>query len=284
MTVTKGAKGAAPTRPDVPAGEILLGYASVAYQVGGTSDVEQSDLDEAAVVRGDYLVEVVSGLTVRIGAGVGLVSDQETWKNVATTVALTHDETNSLWLQPDGTVAVSIDGLPPTVGAVLIAEAVTDATDVTTLTDRRPILDRAILDHSETLSFTGVLTAVTPSQDFGEWIALPFEAELAEVVLEQSDVDGGWTGVGTTVDVFSLAPGAPLSGGGTTVFTNSGTDDERPSIAYDATSVRASTVLHEVRRFPAGTRFTASLVAVPTGPGGEAEQDVRVILRFRRYR
>ena len=66
-------------------------------------------------------------------------------------------------------------------------------------------------------------------------------------------------------DVSSAAAGTSTAGSYTTIYTSQATDDRRPALAYDATTLSVSEAYHEVRRFRAGTRFLLDCDTVPAG-------------------
>jgi hypothetical protein len=129
------------------------------------------------------------------------------------------------------------------------------------------------------LTFGGLLEGA----DFD---VIHYDAEIEEVALDLSDTDASWTAGAVKIDVRILAPGTPIGdgSGGASIFTSSGTDDRRPSIAFDATDLRATTQDHEVRRIVKGSRILLTVISTIEAPAPEPEQTIIVTLNLRRYR
>lgn len=280
VTATKGAKSATPAAPALPANDVLLFDVTIDYQVGGTSVIDSGDVSYAGVIRGGYEVTDAGGLAVAIGAGGAITStDQVTFRGSSSTLAVDASDTSYIWVLPDGTFSASLTDVAPEIGSEKLAEVVTGAGSVTSIADVRSWLDL----HVDVFAVELRKAAVAATGTALDWAVLPIEAELHQVRLEAGAITGGASGA-YTFDVSSAAAGTPSAGAFTTIYTSQGTDDRRPSIAFDATSLTDSEIYHEVRRFAAGTRFRLDCDVIPAGGAAPTATDVRVTLLFRRYR
>lgn len=267
---TKGNRAGSPTAPAVPAGSILLGRVTVAYQGGGTSIINSGNVDTSAVVYGDYLVTDAGGLNVHVGIGQAITgSDTYTFATATSTLALTNNTTNYVWLRPDGTFSATTTSALPTQNALLLATVTTAAGAVSGITDSRKFIELPLSELTPKLIYWGhveVGTALT-------WFVLDFDA-----ILDSVDVDHGSIGSGssTKIDIKTAALGGLLTG--TTIYTSSGTSDLRP-VTGAGTLRTGPWTDHEVTTFVKGTRFILDVVQqcsiVP-------HSDIIVSLHFRR--
>lgn len=279
VTVTKGTRGASPSAPAIPADEVYLGQVEVLYQAGGTSAIVQGDVDNAPV-RGDFFLEADTGLAVRIGAGVGVSStDLKQSHENYTVLAVAASSTNRIWRLPDGSFSASTSDTPPVAGADLLGNAVTDGSGITSVEDRRIYADAPMTQRILLLRKDGEVTATGVDL---EWDSLQGDLELHRVALE-AEAMGNGTGGSLKIDITSRPSGTPLTTAGTSIYTSSGSDDQRPTLAYNATNLRAEVENHDVRRFTTGTRFALDVVGLPTG-ATVYPSDIRAYLIFRRYR
>lgn len=289
IVATRGLKAEEVTPPAVPSGNVLVGYLNVESADGIAVTVSQASIDQSGATYSEFLVTDGGGLSVSVAAGEGISEAgfrQPT--SHATPVSVAASETSRIWRLANGAKSATLTDAPPAVGADLLALATTDTDSVTAIVDARRLVHRALgMSHIE-LVFRGVMTAVTPGDTLAMAIARD-DWEIESVELDLSDVDAGWTGGALKANVLILAPGAPApwpvgTAGGVTLFTSFATDDARPSIAFDATVLRAVSEDHEVRRIVRGTRLLLALAATVAGPGAEPQQEIRVALRVRRYR
>jgi len=277
-TATKGVKGTSPTAPATPAAEIYVGEVTVDHQVGGTSIIDQADVDQGALIRGDYYLEAGSGLVLNIHSGRGISSTSQYQRHgIISTLSLTASDTSYIWLRPDGNFEDNVTGIAPDEGAHLFAEVDCDGSAITAIRDRRSYLTRPwdllVLD----LRLGTVSGTSSAPLDFG---IAPDDAEIDELRFEGTAVSGG--GADTYICEVATAPeGEPAAGTWTTIFTSSGTQDLRPTIAYNATVLAASAKFHEVRRVTKGQRIGAW---VPAIPAGGTLTGARCFVLLRRYR
>jgi len=281
VTATKGTKAVSPTAPAVPTDEIFVAYVTVDYQGGGTSVIDQADVDDASAVHCDYDVLAGAGLTVEIhsGSGVSTTSHYQ-FHGVVNVLSLAASDTSYIWRRPDGTFEDELLGVAPEDGSELLAEVDTDGSGVTAIRDRRVYLTAPLTDYMIALRKSGAINATAT---YCDWSALPFDAELVDVTLEVGDKGTSASG-SFQVDVNTIPAGtSSTSGTRTTIYTSQGTENHLPTVAYNAAVARDVSYFHEVRRFSAGTRFSFDVDAVP-GTISVNPTDLYVYLRFRRYR
>ena len=279
VTATKGNKAVSPTAPSVPANEIYLATVTVSYQVGGTSVINNSDISTASLYRGEYLVEAGTGLNVTVGAGQALTSaSTHTFRGAASTVALSDNATNYIWLRIDGGFLKNTTGTAPEFGSVPLATVVTAAGAISSVTDTRTwarpygVLTLGEAGSINTASGVTVL----------DWAEIPYDCDCDEIVFSlATQASGGVPAGQTQVELMTFAEGAAVTGAGTTIYTNKGTSDQRPVIAYDATSLIARTYNHEVRRFTARQRVALYVTECTTGEA-TPPTDVVVTMHLRR--
>ena len=274
-TATKGNKGAAPTSPALPAGHILLGRVTVPYDASGSSVLSNSNISTTGVTFGEYLVTAGSGLNVVIGSGSAISSeDTSPFRTTSSTLAVTDNANNYIWLHSDGTFSATTTSAVPAVGAQLLAIASAAAGAVATPTDARAFVDTSITEEVITLRYMGSAAVVTDA----DWGVLSINGILDSYALNVGAI--GSIG-GTKVDILYRAASTLLSTAGTTIFTSSGTSDLRPrqSAAGGVTTGQVTGADHEVLSFDIGTRFSFSIVEIPSIA---TSTDVIVTLRFRK--
>src|SRR4029077_21023551 len=120
-------------------------------------------------------------------------------------------------------------------------------------------IEPAISELPLTLRHAGAFNTTLDDFDLEE---APFDFMIARVRLAIGRKGTSASG-SFRVDIFLRDEGADLGGAGTSIYTSSGTDDQRPSIAHDHTEIHAESIDHEVIRGTRGQRIPASLVAVP---------------------
>lgn len=289
LVATRGPKAELVTPPAVPAGNAFSASLTVASADGVTVTVAQASVTEATRY-GAFAVRAGIGLAVIISRGDGVTaSDLRQYLSHEDTAPVVASSTNRVWRLGNGSAAVTQTDVEPEFGADLVALAITDAGAVTSVIDMRRFVHRGIVTYPIELVWRGVLTDLS-EPDHGLALAHAYDdLEIEAVELNVTGLDAGLTADSLLIDLLTVAPGVavpfPAGGaGGTSIFTSSATDDARPSIAFDATNLRAITEDHEVRRFPRGTRFLLSAITTVTGPGAEPEQEIRVTLHARRYR
>lgn len=280
---TKGNRAASPTSPAVPAGNILLGRVTVAYDASGFSVLTNSNISTTGVTFGEYLVTAGSGLNVVIGSGSAISSeDTSPFRTTSSTLAVTDAATNYIWLHSDGTFSATTTSTSPATGAQLLATAVASAGAVTSVLDKRTFVDAAIVEEILTLRYMGPAALVTDA----DWDVLTIDG-----ILDSYSVDigvRGTTGTAVKVDILYRTPSvrgasSEMDVAGTTIFTSFATSDLRPSITGAITGTDEACRLtgsdHEVISFDSGSRLSFSIIAIPTIT---ETVDVIVKLRFRK--
>lgn len=291
--VTKGPKAENVLYPTMPAGNVFLANLIVASADGVAVTVAPASVLTADRKYAAMHALAGTGLTALIARGDAIAAtDIAPRLTHEIPVALTASETNRIWQLADGNLQKTLTDAEPYIGAQLLWHVITDATSVTSIVDKRAMVHRAQTIERLELVYRAVMTAATEPDQAVAWCVGPgYDFELELVTVERSGNDAGWTGSADKFDVRYFAAGAavpfPAGGagaGGATIFTGFATDDQRPSIAYNAAALRVATAFHQVRRFPAYTRLVLDHLEHVDGPGGEPEQEVRVTLHVRRYR
>jgi hypothetical protein len=242
-------------RVAAPTGELLLYY--VEREEDAT--IEQADIYDGRVFGGFAATTSAASLTPTISGGLALVGNQYVRHTGTNTVTLTASETNSVWVRPDGTFSVTIDGSRPVERALLLWTLVTDGSGVTTETDCRTWIGRGL--HTLWLGTAGTLAA----SDYSDLPTL-YPGRRAGFLRPVGGVQIGLDGTGTTsgstkVDVEYSAAG----GAWTSIWPSSGTVDLRPTVAYNATDPTSRSAPIETYSVAAGSRFRSKVIAIPGG-------------------
>lgn len=248
VTVTKGAKAASPTKPTLPAGELLT-YVKVRYQAGGTSEILATDL-EGTLLYDRYLCEAGSGLQVKIHPGRSLGGSTYRYSESIQLVTVAASDTSYLWQLASGLWESTLDETAPESTATgPWWEVTTDGAGVTAIVDRRTYAGRSVV-----LRLAGAIPG-SPGL-FDDLLVEHEELWIEEVTGRVSDNGGGASG-STKLD---------LEVNGTSLYPSSGTDDQRPVIAYNASDlVHRGGVPDGVRRLRRGDLLKAVTVSHPTG-------------------
>ncbi|HNU83847.1 MAG TPA: hypothetical protein PKO05_10485 [Thermoanaerobaculia bacterium] len=260
VTVTKGTKAASPAKPVLPAGEPLLAYVLVAYNAVA-SEIDAADIDTDARVHDRYLCTAIAGLEISLSAGQALGGGTWRYHYGPTTLTLDASDTSYIWQLASGLFEVTLTAAPPESTALLFWEVTTDATDVTAIVDRRRYAGRTVCLR---------LAGATPGSP-GAVDELQVEHDLLyvdEVVFRVSDNGGG--SAGQTAGEWFVD--------GTTAYTSKATDDQRPAIAYDATTLVHRTGVAEVRELRKGQLVRFDTVENPTG-GDPARVELTLVCR-----
>ena len=285
VRTTKGARATSPVAPAVPSGEVFLGKVTIAYQAGGVSIITTGNLDMSGVLYGEFFAWIKSGLILNIGGGTAIAqTDVQPFSGSVQSVALTDNATNTVFLRGDGSFYVLVGtwtGLPPFPDAMPLAQAITAGAAITSLTDIRPLIGRALTEIQFELALYG--PPVVGQQSSARIIP-------DDVYLEFVDFHIGRLGVGATsgnfqIDVVAWPRGNDVSGASASVFFTSPVD-QRPIIPYNAA---AGALFSELNRTSSvllqkGSRVALQIIAIPAGTFTTDPQDVTVILRCRKAR
>jgi len=259
ITVTKSDKGVSPTKPPVPGDEINGGCVTILYQAGGTPVITTGNLDMSDVLYGEFLVTNGGGLNARVGCG-SAVSTSDTGPTAGSSelVALTDNATNTVWLKPDNSKIATATDVSPAIGAQRLAYVTTSGGAVTVIAEARTFVGHSLYDYVMIFRKAGAFNAT--ATDIG-WEPAPFRAAIVKVKLEIGRIGTAASG-SYKANVTTRPAGTGLGTPGTTIFTSSGADDQRPTIAYNATSLRAESVAHEVTVVDEDDRIAGDIAAV----------------------
>lgn len=248
--LTKGLKGAAPVRPSVPAGDVRLAWVEVAYNASA-SVVEAADITaDAAVDR--CPVRAGAGLAVEVGPGRVLWGATFRVRAAWAEVAVPASATRYLFQDGQGEFLVSASAEPSAAGEFgPLAKVVTDGTGVTSLVDLRTYAGRPAVLSLARVAWSPAVGAVSTRRVAAARVWLEVAA------LRLSAAPG--TGSPYRFDVLV---------NGTTIYTGSGTDDQRPTVAAGATGAALvhDSGVPEVLELRRGDVVTLQCVAVPTSP------------------
>ena len=257
-------------KPDPPADCVAtLAYVKRAFD----GIIEDADI-ENVWSEGAYTF-LHDGLTGYVGPGKSRVDNSITSHDYYQTVTLTDDATNYLWRQKDGSLAITTDGSKPSGHPrARLDYVLTVAGGVVTATqDRRRFIGGAPL----ALHFRWDSTLAGGQQEFAV-LYVPQGARLRPLrgVAVALDDQGSGTSSGATTFDFNYSY---QGGSWTTLYTSQGSEDRRPSIAYDATDCTDSDSQPEVVTFKGGIyRFRADVDAIPSG--GTAPSGASAVLMF----
>lgn len=253
-TVTKGLRGTSPmpisTRPALPDGERLVAWVEVPYGLVITN----SEIDQDDRKYGCYGY-TYSGLVLKIHRGKSLI-DNRLVRNegLSAELAMGTSATTYVWHNADGTFTAETTGSGQD-RAELYYVVTTDGSGITAVVDRRPWIGGPVvvlqLSKAGTLAANDEVFGMLPS---GQRALI---RPVGGITVGLAD-DGGTSGA-TLVDVFSKAQGGAF----TTLFTSSGTDDQRPSIAYDATDPIDTSCAPEVLVLEPWSQLKAKVISVP---------------------
>lgn len=290
IAVTKGLKNEAVLWPVKPAANVYVESFIVSSVDGVAVTVAPASL-QGGRKYAEFYARAGVGLVALVAMGEGIASDIRQHQSHEVPVGLTATATNRIWRLPDGTLSATLTDVEPIPGADLMWLFTTDAVGVTGIVDARRLVHRALTTAHVKLVYRAALSQVAAPALAVALGDFDFDCELEAVEYKLSAKDGTWTAGALKIDLRTFAPGAavpfPAGGagvGGVSIYTSSGTDDRRPSIAFDAASLRVYSIDHEVRRFLAGTSVVLDLVTTVAAPGAEPGQELRVTLHVRRYR
>jgi len=263
VTTTKSVKGAAPLaeslKPAVPAGEAFLAYVHRDFDAA----IATGDIRQEAFLRGLYDF-TSSGLTGYLGTGSGLVDNLRIRHDFQSPVTLTASSSgaacNRIWAVPsegNGGFEVTQSTTKPQPLAELLYDVDTDGSGVTAVRDRRRFLPEPT-DIPLTFAAVLVLNNYSLMADLPRerrWFLIPVNPVRAFI-----DDDGTGAASGShKFDVFRSVDGAAEA----TIYTSSGTNDQRPAIAYNEATLRDVDSLPEVLELSAYSQLRAKYVAQP---------------------
>lgn len=266
FVATKTAKGTAPLAetllPAIPAGHRALGWVRVPFSaVIANAEITSTVVYGGAALVGTTLAPVIHPFEALIGNAMIIIPS-------SIPLTLVDADVNYVWISPSGGVATNVTGIQPEDMSQLAYEVTTAAGVITLVMDCRqwvyPCPVNVTLYRQGTLAAAQVFYGVLPSM--ASAYLLPIGGITASVG------DRGATSGATLFDVYSTDRNNTY----VTLFTGSGTHDERPSIAFDAAHPVDMDAMPEVCFFHGGTRFKAEVVSIP----GTASVDATLTLRM----
>jgi hypothetical protein len=247
VVVTKGVKAAAPVAAAAPEDSLILCTVRVGFHAGA-SVIAGTDLSGQPLLD-RYFAEAGVGLHATVHAGQAVGGGSWRFHANRTTAPLVAAATNYLWQLASGDFAVTQTASRPDPTALgPWWEVDTDGTHVTALRDRRTYADRPAMLH---------LRGELPGAP-GELVSLLVEEDAMSIerIAFRVSSNGGGSAGATKLDVKL---------NGTTLYTSSGTDDQRPSFAFNAATLTTDTGIHEVLDLRRGDVLSLVSVTHPTG-------------------
>jgi hypothetical protein len=257
------------TEPSVPAGASPLAL----VRVDDSGVILDADITQRWVPElGLFALDTSPAFpSVGLSRGRALVDSAIVSKLLASTLNLETNQTNSVWLQRDGSFAVTTDTSQPAPRSLLLYELVTDGVSITTTRDRRELIGGILQEL--VFRWEGVLTTLNLR---GALLAsgrkarmLPLAGIVANVDEASTDATGGQVRFQIKVD-----DGA---GGAVASILQSG--EEEPTIAFDSATQRTTTAIPTTMTFPPLTRFEVDIQELPTG-GIDPPDGATLVLQF----
>ncbi|HVS03071.1 MAG TPA: hypothetical protein VMT16_09895 [Thermoanaerobaculia bacterium] len=265
-TVLKGVKAAigSTVKPTVPADAKLRRWVTVEYDAGGTSIIAAGDL------AGD---ELNDRLYARAGAGLEALVDPGdalyggTWRfwGRRNPLVLTDAADNYLWELANGNWTVTTDLTPPDTTSMITWRFPT-AGGVVTEADIEDL--RTYLGKTEILRIGGPLPTNVGDPLGDDLVVEHLELHWELTAFRVADNGGGTAGA-TAVDILV---------NGVTAYPNSATEDNRPSVAFDAAALVDRDSVHATTILRRGDVVSAQLAARPTG-GDPARVEILLVCR-----
>lgn len=266
-TATKGFKGTSPLSetylPALPDGHREIGWLRVPF----SAVITQSEINQDGLLYGCAKL-VGSGLNHDVHPFEAVMGNTLIIVPSPIPITLVDDDVNYVWLSPSAAITVNQDGLQPMTRSQLLYEVTVASGVVTEVVDCRHFLYpnpvEVHLYRQGTLAGAQVFYGVLPTAS--QAYLLPIGGIVAAVG------DRGGASGSTLFDVFATDRDNTY----VTLFTDSGTQEERPEIAYNATNPIDTGSIPQVLSFHGGARFKGSVVSVP----GTASVDAMLTLRF----
>lgn len=247
---TKGLKGVSPVAPTPPAGEPLLPqpYVTVQYDAGGGA-IDGADITGEGLYD-RFWCEAGSGLQVEIHRGRALGGGTERYAENKQLVPVPASDTVYLYQLASGLWEYATSETPPeTTATGPWWEVDTDGSGVTAVRDRRQYAGK-----SKVIVLEGAISGGAPAA-IAE-VMIEDDRLYLEVVAVRIPANGGSSGN----TVFNAKKN------GTTIYTSSGTDDQRPTLAYNATPTDVHrSGIPEVTEFVRGDILSFHTASHPSG-------------------
>lgn len=265
LEVTAGTEVAAPAtdpddKPTLPTGNLALAF----VLVDDTGVINNGNIEN--VWTHGLLGAVGSSLNLNVGGGRAVVDNAMVFLQTMTPVPLVANDTNWVWLLRSGGFSVNQTGTPPEDRALLLYEATTDASSVTSLVDRRHLIggDLYVLrfDWTGTVVVNDERYHVLPS--FRTARLLPIGPAVASVGAI-GDGTGGQLRFDVEVD----------DGGFATLFT---VGTHPPEIPFDDADLVDVDSVPEVWTIPGHARIRAKPTTLPSGAGTDPSDATLLLL------
>jgi hypothetical protein len=247
LTVTKGARAAAPAQPAAPVGEVSLAAAEVRYQSGGTTVVEVTDLTDL-LIYDRYAAVPGAGLELRLHAGQAIGGGTLRHHGVIQALAVPASSTRSLWQRANGAPELTAGDPPESTAIGPWWILTTDGAGIIDLVDLRTFAADTVVLH-----LRGDLPS-SPGEIASQLVA--HDGLVLESILYRLADNGGGSAGQTQLD---------LEVAGATVYTSFATDDQRPVWAFDASELANGDRIHEVTELRSGALLRLISLEHPTG-------------------
>lgn len=231
---TKGLKGVSPTAPTPPAGEPLLPspYVTVQYDAGGGA-IDAADITGVGLYDRFY-AEAGSGLQLKIHKGRAVGGGTYRYASDAQLLPLAASDTFFVYQLASGRWEYALTETPPeTTATGPWWEVDTDGSGVTAIRDRRQYAGK-----SKTIVLEGAITGGAPAAIAD--LMIEDDRLFLEVVSVRIPTNGGGASGSTVFEIKK---------NGTTIYTSSGTDDQRPTFAFNASTLIHRSGIPEVLEF-----------------------------------
>jgi len=247
-TLTKGLKGTTPTAPAPPPWEPPIALLTIHHQPTIT-EIAPADIEDRRLFD-RYQAEPGTGLHLRLHPGQAIAGGTLRRHSTLTNLLLPPNATTYLWQRASGAWELSAPTDPPPETTALgpLWIAITDATGVTDLLDRRVIAaDTVVIHLRDDLPATPGPIAETLIAHDG--------LVLEDVLYRLSDSGGGSAGQ-TQLD-FLLD--------GATLYPSFAQDDHRPAWPFDAADLLVQGRIHELTELHPGQLLQLVSIEHPTG-------------------
>lgn len=255
---TKSVKGTSPLsvslRPEVPAGETLLGY----IEREQDATIEQADIDQATRYWGGFALEYsATSLTVYVHGGRALVGNRMIRRATRSPITLDALDDSWVWLLPNGSFSATLDTTAPDDRALLLWKATTDGSGVTAVVDLRTWT----APNMVALQFTKLGNLADEDKAYA---VLPAGGPCYILPLSAFSVGLAGLGAGSGTTVFDVE----VNDGGatwTTIFTSFATVDLRASLAYNAANRVTSAGQPEAFKHDGGRMVQVRIDSIAAG-------------------
>lgn len=254
LVVTKSPKGSAPlpnsAREAVPDGEILVAYVHRDFDAA----IGDDDIYQEARSFGRFLLET-SALAATIHSGEAIIDNRLVRIDGSTSLTLAASTTQTIYLNPDGSFEVATAAAAQA-RAEPLWEVTTDGSGETARVDLRSLA--ALKRQAIILRFPGTISG---SDEAYSAYAGRRTGRLSFPVPVRAYVSSSGATSGSTIFDVEVRE----SSSWVTLFTSQGSDDRRPTIAYDSTEDEDLSALPEKTTVEPGAMIRAVADAVASG-------------------